>query len=1312
MRKWGITTIWFIVMIISLVGCQKRPERTFKVSTSYYDHKEQESHQTDTDMDALLQGIGQYKFDALVAGLGEANLQRMVYEAGHSNIIDLINQIGDPQKLVSLMSGDNALSVTEVLTLLNATDEMIRVENPPSQDTIGKIANVINNVHDMNSLKDIVHGMLPYQDLTGIERLSLVIALVDEQVNTMPNLLNDVAGTAEGKAKLLKILNEVEELKKLTTFINNLLALSNATNLINSVDSAGMEALITTVRLTGSSEMIATLVNLLDVQGVVSNDEDFEGTASQTWAVSSTGGHMWVIDNQQASGGQNSAGTPEGMAHNEVLSAEMFSHIITAGTMNFHYKVSTESGHDYLKFYIDDVLQGKISGETGWSQSPDYYVEAGVHRFRWEYEKDASGSAGQDRIWLDNIVLPGNKGTLRTPYEKVAILLNQLKPQIPDAIPQILNGLSSAGMVTLTRLLNGIEYPQDIQDEPRLVSIVNGIQAIPTIIELLNGINDNGAVQLLSLANYIDNTTGIVDLINGLAAQGSGRKAYDLINAVNSTGVFQFVRVLDVVEPSDIVTIADGIFQTSHLAEILNNLYLNGQKISQEGQTGGYTGGHKVTDAIMGIKADANLSIGYHLVRLINDIAVSGTHGAKNVADIINGMEPPTTASPEYGITKMVKVLSGMSAHDETYLYKNPTDSGYSDKFGRLTTLINSISESGASSVVKIINGMEVAHLTALTQLVADISQIRQISELINQVDDAENIAVIFNNLDQQINPNGVTKLKDVIHLVDGNAQLEIQHLARLINDLASQGGNNGARNVARIINGLTPVSVSTQETGIIRVVLIMQHLYAQDSGNIYTSPDQTGTSDQFGRLTTLINAISANGTDNVVILLNNLSNQKIQDLGYLLTHTGRIRYVSDLVNRMINVRLLTVILNGVNSIGSLTQIVNDIGGSTISGSVVNAKAVGDMTILADTINLLGYQADRVTPRSPTEQQRINTLINGINSCGVGPTNSSQSETLYDLDSPWSHLRAEGQSYCREYANYGSVKRLSSLLLGLNSAVPLSPLVGDVTDTMKTVKVVNGIRDIQQLINLVNYLPGQVLSTFLNTIDSSDAVVYGSVVFLLNRLNAQELAALLHYGTGLPGDSSCSYFTGVGPQRLGTLLSAETGPRLNNLLNKFGVRHAIAAVDCGLATPNAGTPQDFDNRHSGGGRNISLGRTEELRIDSAPRYPGGTGAGYTHTYRASESACKNFYSEKAALTGWLFLCPNKSQEIDKIIWESYSFCLVVKAGPGLAAVWDIVNGEGFVGTLVDKYGAASIPSPTNKNPSSCQVNPAVDNPVH
>jgi hypothetical protein len=75
------------------------------------------------------------------------------------------------------------------------------------------------------------------------------------------------------------------------------------------------------------------------------------------------------------------------------------------GTVSFWYKTSTESGGDFLNFYVDDSLYDSWSGEIDWTMA-SFPVTAGTHAFRWEYAKDGSGTTGLDRVWVDLIHFP------------------------------------------------------------------------------------------------------------------------------------------------------------------------------------------------------------------------------------------------------------------------------------------------------------------------------------------------------------------------------------------------------------------------------------------------------------------------------------------------------------------------------------------------------------------------------------------------------------------------------------------------------------------------------------------------------------------------------------------------------------------------------------------------------------------------------------------------------------------------------------------------------------------------------------------
>lgn len=72
------------------------------------------------------------------------------------------------------------------------------------------------------------------------------------------------------------------------------------------------------------------------------------------------------------------------------------------GYVTFARSVSSENGFDFLRFYVDGVLQDEWSGQLPFEYET-YLVSAGNHTFRWEYSKDGSVATGQDTAWVDDI---------------------------------------------------------------------------------------------------------------------------------------------------------------------------------------------------------------------------------------------------------------------------------------------------------------------------------------------------------------------------------------------------------------------------------------------------------------------------------------------------------------------------------------------------------------------------------------------------------------------------------------------------------------------------------------------------------------------------------------------------------------------------------------------------------------------------------------------------------------------------------------------------------------------------------------------
>jgi len=73
-------------------------------------------------------------------------------------------------------------------------------------------------------------------------------------------------------------------------------------------------------------------------------------------------------------------------------------------SVKFYWRVSSETNYDYLRFYIDGVLQSQISGSTSWAQKT-YTVSSGSHTLTWTYYKDYSVSSGSDCGWVDKLEL-------------------------------------------------------------------------------------------------------------------------------------------------------------------------------------------------------------------------------------------------------------------------------------------------------------------------------------------------------------------------------------------------------------------------------------------------------------------------------------------------------------------------------------------------------------------------------------------------------------------------------------------------------------------------------------------------------------------------------------------------------------------------------------------------------------------------------------------------------------------------------------------------------------------------------------------
>jgi len=143
---------------------------------------------------------------------------------------------------------------------------------------------------------------------------------------------------------------------------------------------------------------------------VDSQMEDFEtGDFSQfDWQFEGEGG--WEIVTNGTYLGQYCAHSMP-MGHSSHADMSLDYDFACDNEISFYVRTSTETGYDFLVFYVDGERMGRWSGETGWTYI-SFMVPEGSHHLTWSYEKDGGATGGQDCVWVDNIVLPPSEVVL------------------------------------------------------------------------------------------------------------------------------------------------------------------------------------------------------------------------------------------------------------------------------------------------------------------------------------------------------------------------------------------------------------------------------------------------------------------------------------------------------------------------------------------------------------------------------------------------------------------------------------------------------------------------------------------------------------------------------------------------------------------------------------------------------------------------------------------------------------------------------------------------------------------------------------
>jgi len=167
----------------------------------------------------------------------------------------------------------------------------------------------------------------------------------------------------------------------------------------------------------------------------------------------------WEIDNTQPYEGDYSVASGS-INDNQSTTLVLDVEDRAAGTISFFKKISTESGYDFLKFYIDGEVQDSWSGEMDWEEYM-VGVSQGAHEYKWTYAKDSGVQSGSDKCWVDFIQLPPvattvvNAGPDYTVYIPEDVKLNAFADHY-ETISWICDG---DGSFSATDILNPVYTP-------------------------------------------------------------------------------------------------------------------------------------------------------------------------------------------------------------------------------------------------------------------------------------------------------------------------------------------------------------------------------------------------------------------------------------------------------------------------------------------------------------------------------------------------------------------------------------------------------------------------------------------------------------------------------------------------------------------------------------------------------------------------------------------------------------------------------------------------------------------------------------
>lgn len=138
--------------------------------------------------------------------------------------------------------------------------------------------------------------------------------------------------------------------------------------------------------------------------GIISEDWETGDLSQFDWSL--VGNAEWEFNTETVFDGIYSLGSGD-IDHNQQSTLFLEYYVGIEDSISFWVKASSDP-NDILIFKINQTTMGEFSGEEDWHYV-SYPIPEGTNYIQWRFERNQSGSGGENKVWIDNIKLPPGK---------------------------------------------------------------------------------------------------------------------------------------------------------------------------------------------------------------------------------------------------------------------------------------------------------------------------------------------------------------------------------------------------------------------------------------------------------------------------------------------------------------------------------------------------------------------------------------------------------------------------------------------------------------------------------------------------------------------------------------------------------------------------------------------------------------------------------------------------------------------------------------------------------------------------------------